>query len=264
VLVGPGDRGFASAGSKAEFCAFDDQDTTGGKAKGPGAAWNLFDSFSQLKKGRDKAGAKQEKILIAYLDTGYDPGHATLPARLRKDLQRNFVAGENPGNASDQVPPGMELVRSRGHGTGTLSLLAGNLLDGTVPGFAGFKDFLGGAPGAQIVPVRIADWVVRFSTGTMVQGIGYARETGAQVLSMSMGGLSSQALVDAVNLAYESGLVLVTAAGNNFAGLPTPKSVVFPARFQRVLAACGVMADGRAYAGLALGTMQGNTALTRR
>jgi subtilisin family serine protease len=158
----------------------------------------------------------------------------------------------------------MELVRSRGHGTGTLSLLAGNLLDGTVPGFAGFKDFLGGAPGAQIVPVRIADWVVRFSTGTMVQGIGYARETGAQVLSMSMGGLSSQALVDAVNLAYESGLVLVTAAGNNFAGLPTPKSVVFPARFQRVLAACGVMADGRAYAGLALGTMQGNTALTRR
>ena len=98
--------------------------------------------------------------------------------------------------------------------------------------------------------MRIADWVVRFTTSTMVQGFDYARAKGAQVLSMSMGGLSSSALVDAVNLAYDHGVVMVTAAGNNFAGVPSPKSIVFPARYQRVLAACGVMADGRAYAGL--------------
>ena len=98
----------------------------------------------------------------------------------------------------------------------------------------------------------------RLTTGTMVQGFGYAREHGAHVLSMSMGGLSSQALVDAVNLAYEAGMVMVTAAGNNFAGVPSPKSIVFPARLRRVLAACGVMSDGRPYAGLRFGTMQGN------
>ncbi len=57
---------------------------------------------------------------------------------------------------------------------------------------------------------------------------------------------------------YEAGLVMVTAAGNNFAGWPMPRSIVFPARYQRVLAACGVMADGRAYADLDFGTMQGN------
>ena len=51
---------------------------------------------------------------------------------------------------------------------------------------------------------------------------------------------------------------MVAAGGNNFAGVPTPKSIVFPARFRRVLAACGVMADGRAYADLQFGTMQGN------
>jgi hypothetical protein len=54
------------------------------------------------------------------------------------------------------------------------------------------------------------------------------------------------------------GLVMVTAAGNNFAWVPSPKTIVFPARFNRVLAACGVMADGRAYAGLSPGEMQGN------
>ena len=32
--------------------------------------------------------------------------------------------------------------------------------------------------------------------------------------------------------------------------IPSPKSIVFPARLRRVLAACGVMADGRPYAGL--------------
>ena len=53
---------------------------------------------------------------------------------------------------------------------------------------------------------------------------------------------------------------MVTAAGNNFVlGLPSPKCIVFlSARFRRVLAACGVMGDGRAYADLAAGTMQGN------
>jgi hypothetical protein len=251
-------KGFA-AGSKAELCAFDPQEKDGGKAIGPDVAWNLRPSFSEFAKARTRVGAKLEKIVIAHLDTGYDPTHITLPKNLRRDLQRNFVADDNrPDDATDRTPQGMNFFRNRGHGTGTLSLLAGNRLDGTSPEWNGFSDFVGAAPLAQIVPVRIADWVVRFSTGTMVQGFDYAREKGAHVLSMSMGGLSSQALVDAINLAYESGVVMVTAGGNNIAGTPSPSSIVFPARYRRVLAACGVMADGRAYAGLDFGTMQGN------
>ena len=247
-----------AAGSKKEFCAFEDQDEDGGKAKGPVAGWNLTDNFSEFVKARERVGSKLQNIVIAHLDTGFDPKHVTLPAGLRKDLQRNFVSGGNPGDASDQTPPGMEFARNRGHGSGTLSLLAGNRLDGSSSNWPGFKDYVGGAPTAQIIPVRIADWVVRFTTSTMVQGFDYARAQGAHVLSMSMGGLSSEALVDAVNLAYDAGLVLVTAAGNNYAGVPSPKSIVFPARLHRVLAACGVMADGRAYAGLRFRTMQGN------
>ena len=112
------------------------------------------------------------------------------------------------------------MTANRGHGTGTLSLLAGNKLAGNSPGWPGFADFVGGAPEAKVIPVRIADWVVRFTTSTMVQGFDYARAKGAQVLSMSMGGLSSSALVDAINLAYDNGVVMVTAGGNNFAFVP--------------------------------------------
>jgi subtilisin family serine protease len=249
---------FASS-SDAERCGFDDQNSDGGKATGTGVAWNFGHDFSTLASARAAVGEHQQRILIAHLDTGYDPEHLTLPLHLRRDLQRSFVKNDpDPNDAKDRTPPGMTFMRNRGHGTGTLSLLAGNRLEGTTLGWPGFTDFLGGAPLAQVVPIRVADWVVRFTTSTMVQGFDHARVCQAQVLSMSMGGLASQALADAVNLAYEAGIVMVTAAGNNIAWTPTPKTIVFPARFRRVLAACGVMADGRAYAGLRPGAMQGN------
>ncbi|UVK36996.1 S8 family serine peptidase [Mesorhizobium sp. AR10] len=250
-----GDRGMAASASPV--CAFDDQNPSGGQATVPGVvAWNAGVAFSQFAAARAKVGAKQAKITIAHLDTGFDPAHRTLPAGLVAALQRNFVNdGTGPNNATDHAPAG-GLASNRGHGTGTLSLLAGNRLDGTSPHWSGFTDFVGAAPQARIIPVRIADWVVRLTTGTMVQGIDYARSKGAQVLSMSMGGLTSEALVDAVNLAYDNGVVMVTAAGNNYT--ITPSSIVFPARYNRVLAACGVMGDGRAYSGLSFGTMQGN------
>lgn len=253
---GPSDA--ETAADPATLCRFADQDGGGGKAKGQGVAWNLGDAFSQLAAARNRVGDKLQAIRIAHLDTGYDPDHRTLPVHLRRDLQKNFVRGDGaPDDATDRTPPGGPLA-NRGHGSGTLSLLAGNRLAGNSPGWGDYADFVGGAALAQIIPVRIADGVVRFTTGSMVQGFAHALVQQAHVLSMSMGGVSSRALADAVNLAYDSGLVLVTAGGNNFSHLPTPKSIVFPARWRRVLAACGVMADGRAYAGLDAFTMQGN------
>ena len=251
-----GDRGMAASASPV--CAFDDQDGSGRKSVEDGVAWNTGAAFSQFDAARHKVGTKQDRIIVAHLDTGFDPKHQTRPAGIvDKTLWRNFVDdGHGPHDAIDHAPAGS--LSNRGHGTGTLSLLAGNRLDGTSPGWLGFSDYVGGAPLVQIIPVRVANWVVRFSTSTLVQGFDYARQRGAHVLSMSMGGLSSAALVDAVNLAYEHGVVMVTAAGNNYAYRPSPKSIVFPARYQRVLAACGVMSDGRSYSGLASGTMQGN------
>ena len=250
------------AAALAARCEFKDQDGDGGKAKGPGLAWNRDAAFSEFALAASHFGAEFEdklsRVTIAHLDTGYDPKHVTRPTNLDLNLQRNFVYGESRDDATDRTPPGESLVRNRGHGNATLALLAGARLDGASPGWPGFSEFVGGAPFAHVIPVRIADWVVRFFTSTMVQGFDYARKRQAQVLSMSMGGLTSGALVDAVNLAYEAGVVMVTAGGNNIANRPSPRSIVFPARYRRVLAACGVMADGRAYAGLHPGTMQGN------
>lgn len=240
-------------------CTFHAQDSSGSKGIGPDLAWNLRPEYSELLYARGKISEGDlRRVIVAHLDTGYDPTHLTLPAHLDLAHQRNFRDKDRPNDATDQTPDGFSAIRNQGHGTATLALLAGNKLAGSSPSWPGYSDFIGGAPYASVIPVRIADWVVRFSTSTMVQGFGYAAQMKAHVLTMSMGGLTSRALVDAVNLAYESGIFMVTAAGNNYAWTPTPGSIVFPARFRRVLAACGLMADGRAYAGLKPGTMQGN------
>lgn len=238
--------------------AFDPQDASGTKAiVADRLAWNLDPDFSQFKAARSRVGTAQGKITVAHLDTGFDPRHSTVPSGLLASKQNNVMPGENANDAQDRAPASGWFT-NRGHGAGTLSILAGNKVPTGAPGWTGFTDFVGAAPGINVIPVRIADGVARFTTSTMVAGFNYARAQGVQVLSMSMGGLSSAALVDAINLAYEAGVLMVTAGGNNFSGAPTPKSIVFPARYKRVIAACGVMGDGRAYSGLTRGTMQGN------
>src|SRR5262249_30363988 len=149
-----------------------------------------------------------------------------------------------------------------GHGTGTLSILAGAQFKFVASGYQ-FDGVLGGAPDARIVPVRVGNSVVQFSTSSVARGISYAAdlcaapETRVDVISMSMGGVASDAWADAVNKAYEAGIVYVAAAGNNFSDFPT-RFIVYPARFARVIAACGVMANRAAYYDLPLRTMQGN------
>jgi hypothetical protein len=88
-----------------------------------------------------------------------------------------------------------------------------------------------------------------FKSGAFVKALDYVvnelyndENKRVHVITMSMGGLASRAWADMVNEAYEKGIFIVTAAGNNFKKLPT-RTMVFPARFNRVVAACGVTAD---------------------
>jgi hypothetical protein len=216
--------------------------------------WFRDSSHSQFDSAIAAIGGPEvaSEVRIAHFDTGYDPDHHTLPKRLRRDLARNFVDDGNPDDASDHSSG---LLTNLGHGTGTLSILAGTALPG--------QSLLGGAPFAEIVPVRVANRVVLFSNSSIAQAFDYVHGLNAKsvnrvdIITMSMGGLASQAWADAVNALYEQGVFIVTAAGNNFGNLPT-HNVVYPARFNRVVAACGVMADSKPYADLGIRLMAGN------
>jgi hypothetical protein len=239
-----------SADEAANTCGQDppDQDWPDGGS----FAWHLGDTFTQLKAARDQVGIPAgAKVRIAHLDTGYSPGHEALPEFLRSDQGRNFVETSNPLSAID---PGVDgFMKNPGHGMGTMGILAGRTITQ-----GAWQDRLGGAPFAEVVPVRIGDSVVHFYSSSMAQGLDYALAAGCRVVTISMGGVPSQAWADAVNRLYEAGVAVFAAAGNNIGGFPTI-NIVYPARFNRVTAVCGATAaKGPYYKGVFHSAMQGN------
>jgi hypothetical protein len=203
--------------------------------------WHLENGYSQLRSARQ--ADTPDKVRIAHFDTGYDPNHIYIPKYMRFDLQRNFVDGENLYSAVDLGSEG--LLNQPGHGTGTCAVLAGNHVSRPQNQF---DDYVGGAPFAEIVPVRLSRSVILYKSSSFVKALYYIMEAGVacDVMSMSMGGVASKYWADGVNDAYEHGIVLVTAAGNNFGQLPTTHTV-FPARFNRVISACGATYDYSPY-----------------
>ncbi|MFN2437706.1 MAG: S8 family serine peptidase, partial [Chitinophagaceae bacterium] len=136
-----------------------------------------------------------------------------------------------------------------GHGLGTLSLLAGNKVtkDAT---FNEFEGYIGGAPLAEVIPMRLSESVVILNAENFCDALYYAIEKECEVVSMSMAGKPSGRMARAVNRAYEAGIVIVSAASNCWykgPGALLPKCVMFPAAFERVIAATGAMYDHKPY-----------------
>lgn len=197
--------------------------------------WHLEQPFTQLAMARDyvwnKINKKEisGKIRIAHIDTGYNK-HSIIDnnPNIRTDLARSFVKGENPDSAID-LPGGMD-----GHGLGTLALLAG----GHIPDVG----YMGAIPFMEIVPIRIFDTPVILDSATLAKAIEYAISIDCEVICGAMAGKPDQKMAEVINKAYEQGIVMVFAAGNHFAGgiaSVGPSVIMYPARYPRVIAACG-------------------------
>ncbi len=228
--------------------------------------WHLGEDHSGLQSARQLVGDHPERVVIAHLDTGYDPNHVMAPTHVSIADQRNFV--DSPDQLADGLPVAFDRadrgdenddnwIESSGHGTATLALLAGGAMDNIRPPEQVSDRELGGVPAATVVPIRVANFVAQFYASSIAEGLQHAANIKADVVSMSLGGLPSQAWAEAVNRCYLQGMTIVAAAGNNFSGLPA-RQLVWPARFARVIAACGAMFDHSAYDDLGLGVMTGN------
>ena len=230
--------------------------------------WHLDDEHSQLARARSRFARPGEGIVIGHLDNGLDGRHAAAPLNLVRGDSRADAVGlldyaqklSRHEKANPPLPP--ELTGGS-HGLGTIGLLAGSWVaidEKIVPGgrIKSYYGWLGGAPFAKVVPVRVAPWVFSASTGELAYGIDYAsRVKGCDVITMSHGGSPTQAWTDAVNAAYERGTAIFAAESDFFSLMPEPfmpngiilpASPVYPAAFRRVLGVTGVTADHRSYA----------------
>lgn len=231
--------------------------------------WHALEKFSQLGPARDEAApffpppGDPELVTVAHFDTGYDKAKdASRPARLDLDASFSFYPKDtgdcgianwtNPQlPACDRFDTGFGLTP--GHGPSTLSILAGNRVN--FPGGGGFpayNDYLGGAPLARVVAYRVSPTVILLWPTNVATAIEAAAGK-VDVISMSMGGLPSGALRDAVNEAYEKGTAMFFATGDfvrvpiPFIHITSPRGVVYPARFSRTTPVAGITEAGLSY-----------------
>ncbi|MDR1689476.1 MAG: S8 family serine peptidase [Clostridiales bacterium] len=167
-----------------------------------------------------KAGFTGGGVGIAILDTGVDPVDDLTKPDNRITAFKNFV-GTNQKPHDDN-----------GHGTHVAAICAGN-------GFCSGGKYMGIAPGANIIGVKILDEDGSGGAAEVLAGLQWmmdnAKRYNIRVCNLSIGtseaGMSDP-LVKAVNAAWKHGIVVVTAAGNNG---PDTGSVTSPGISRKVI-----------------------------
>lgn len=148
-------------------------------------------------------------IPVAVLDTGIDYYHP--------DLDANYKGGYDFVNGDDDP------LDDNGHGTHAA---------GTVAAEDNELGIIGAAPEAFLYAVKVLDVSGNGYYSDIIAALDWCVSNNIAVANMSLGGnFRSRALEQACNNAYNAGVLLVAAAGND-----NSKNIFYPARFNSVIA----------------------------
>jgi serine protease len=163
--------------------------------------------------------------IVAQPDTGV-AAHPELAGVVRVPGY-DFVNNDN-----DPVDP-LNYEGNPGHGTGT-----GSVLLSPENG-----EMSGSAPKAKHMPIRAIESVVVLSQVAVAESIDFAVANGAQVITLSLGGIPSFSLYRSLTRAVEADVIVLAAAGN-CVGL-----VVWPARYEDCIAVAGINVHDKPWRG---------------
>ena len=136
-------------------------------------------------------------VTVAVLDSGFRETHQDMKGQF---LPEPDFGKEAEAEAAKNLREGETDVRE--HGTAMASIVAAH---GHGPG--GSEGVKGLAPGAKILPVPVF--------GKSGQATRWAVDHGADVLSMSYGGMEGGDQCDSINYALSKGVVVVASVGND-------------------------------------------------
>ncbi|MEU4091670.1 S8 family serine peptidase [Streptomyces sp. NPDC026673] len=152
--------------------------------------WDSVDSTGAHITGKD--------VVVADLDTGYDPTHPDLTGKAAAGRTMDFT-----GSGS--------VVDGNGHGTHTASTIAGT-------GAASAGTYKGVAPDAELLIGKVCTDDGSCPDDAVINGMTWASEAGAKAVNLSLGAppyAQSDPLTEAVEkLTAENGTLFVIAAGN--------------------------------------------------
>jgi thermitase len=168
----------------------------------------------------------QAQVIVAIIDTGIDSVHPDLTNVIARDgagAVIGYNAITNTANAADD----------QGHGTHCAGIAAAQINNGQ--GVAGLAGWNPNVPGSnqyiKLMPVKVLNSAGSGSDADVAEGITWAADRGAKVISLSLGGPGfSNTLNNAVQYAWGKGAVVVAAAGNESTSTPS-----YPAAYNNVV-----------------------------
>lgn len=194
-----------------------------------------------------------QDIRVGQIDTGFRPiptlgfGADGKSPWVLTEFDRNYYPGDfnrddyldygKTPRAEDSALDPLLGGPSDGHGTRTGSVLAGFDTSKSATEAGRLKGYFGAAPHVPFIPVRISDSVIiSHVQEPLALAIEHLVQHGCGVITLSMGMALTYVttrLKQAIDYAYEQGVILVCAAGNIW------DPVVAPARLHRTLAVGG-------------------------
>jgi hypothetical protein len=183
----------------------------------PGKDVHAPDAWT-INKGRSD-------VIVAVLDGGIDYHHHDLDPGDRSRVIQGYDFGDGDSDPMDDIPDGQGYA---GHGTSVAGVIGAITNNGL--------NVSGVMWNCKLMPVKIATtngvgpfhWSIGTAyDGDIVDGINYARSNGASIINMSFGGngqgfwedvyktLNSNPMAQATWNAYQAGVVLVGAMGND-------------------------------------------------
>jgi thermitase len=159
---------------------------------------------------------KNPPVLVAVLDTGIDKNHEELSGRVIAEI--DLAGSSTTGDVY-------------GHGTPIAGIIAA---DDDGPGIVGLS------PESYLINVKVADDNGKCQLSALAEGIIWAVDNGAGVINISIElKESTPELQEAVDYAWNSGVVIVAAAGNDGDSRP-----VYPAAYENCIAVTALREDG--------------------
>lgn len=162
-----------------------------------------------------------EAVKVCVIDTGIQSSHPDLLGQVVDG--QNFVAKGTTVNPSAWAD-------DNGHGTHVAGTIAA--LDNSI-------GVVGVAPEAKLIAIKVLNSRGSGSVSSVADGIYACIAKGAKVINMSIGGGGTSVLQAAVLDAFNAGIILVAAAGNESADVSTS----YPAAYPQVIAVSAVASN---------------------
>ena len=149
-------------------------------------------------------------VKVAVVDTGCDLDH--------RDLKNNIIQGKN------FIQPNKDPVDDNSHGTHCA---------GSIAAENNGMGMVGVAPDAKIMPVKVLNEQGQGNVQSIVNGIVWSADNGADIISMSLGSPGPDInLENAIKYAASKGCIIFCAAGNE----GPSKDIMYPAKYDHTIA----------------------------